>query len=79
MYVLVVCSWVVLGEIIRSIVYSFLPKDVELALWYVVVDPIKVHINCFGSLLFDAVICNTSCCAVIGLNWSWRLLMAQFL
>jgi hypothetical protein len=79
MYVLVVRSWVVLGEIIRAIVYSFLPKDEELSLSYAVTDPIKAHIDCFGSLLLDAVICNTSCCAVIGLNWSWRLLVAQFL
>jgi hypothetical protein len=64
MYVLMVCCWVVLGEIIRSIVYSSLPKDVELSLSYTVTDPIKVHIDALDRfcLMLSFAIVQLLCC-----------------
>ena len=48
---------------------AFLPSvDEELALAYTVSDPIEVHVNGFRSLLFDSVVGDTSCSAVVGLD-----------
>ena len=32
--------------------------------------PVEAHVNGFGALLFDVVVCNPCCCGVIYLNWS---------
>jgi hypothetical protein len=37
-----------LGKIVRKVIYSRLPEDVELALLYPVLDPVVTHVNGLG-------------------------------
>ena len=48
-----VCSRVVLGRAVGQIVFFWFPEDVELALGGAVLEPIEVHVNGFGTFLFN--------------------------
>ena len=69
---------VMLGEVVGLVEAAFLPEDMKLSLANVVTDPIKVHVNCLGSLLFDGVIGNACGGAVVHLDGCWGLRMVQF-
>ena len=73
-----VCSRVVLGRVVGQIVFSWFPEDVELALGYVVFEPIESHVYGFGLFLFDSACEDTTCCNIVGFQWSWGLGVAQF-
>ena len=45
--------------IVGQIGYAWLPVDEELAAAGVVPDPVEAHVNGFGALLFDGVICKS--------------------
>ena len=45
-----------LGEVVGLVEAAFLPEDMKLPLANAVADPVKAHVNCLGSLLFDGVI-----------------------
>ena len=66
------------SEIISLVQSSSFPIDVILALADAVTNPVEVHINCFGSLLFDHVIGDAEGGTVVGDNWSGRLGIAKF-
>ena len=55
-YASVVRSGVMFCEIITEVRTTGLPVNFELALIASVANPIKTHIHCFGSLLFDGVV-----------------------
>ena len=57
----------VFGEVIGMIGAAGTPKNVELALADPVADPIKMHVDGFGPLLFHGVIGNAAGGAVVGL------------
>ena len=59
----------VLGEVIGEISFTALPVDSELSLADPVSDPIKSHINGFGSLDFGGVIGETHSRGVVADNW----------
>ena len=67
----------VLSEIISVIVGSFSPMYKELTMLYSVFDPVKPHIHCFGSTLFNSVVADAGSASVVGLNWSCGLWMAH--
>jgi hypothetical protein len=47
-------DWVqVFRKIVRDVISRFDVGYSELALAYVVADPVKAHVNCFGSLLLN--------------------------
>ena len=46
--------------IIFQIGYAWLPVDEELAAAGAVADPVEPHVNGFGALLFDGVICKSN-------------------
>jgi hypothetical protein len=76
---LVVGGGVVLRKIITVIIFALLPVDVELSLGNSVLDPIKTHIHCLGSLYFGALIRETICCRIVGCDSGrFRLFSAQF-
>ena len=56
--------------VIPDILVSRLPVDDEFALLCSVLDPIKLHINCFGAFLFDCAIGKTYCSGVVDLHWN---------
>jgi len=70
--------WVMLAEIIGAVEAAFTPVDVKLALADAIANPVKAHVNCFRTFLFDCVIGNTGGSTVVSLNGSGRLRMAEF-
>jgi hypothetical protein len=48
-----------------------------LALTDAVADPVIAHVNGFGAALFDCIIGNAGCCAVVGFDtrgrWGWPI------
>jgi hypothetical protein len=63
----------VFREVIGAVVAVFFPTNHKLALADTVADPVKAHVNGFGSFLFDSVIGNTGGGAVVGLDWGGGL------
>ena len=51
---------VIFFVIVGQIGYAWLPVDEEMAAACVVVDPVEMHVNGFGALLFDGVICKSN-------------------
>ena len=45
--------------IVGQIGYAWFSVDEELAAAGTVADPVEVHVNGFGALLFDGVICKS--------------------
>ena len=43
----------VLGRVVRQIVFTWFPEDVELSLGSSVLEPIELHVDGFGTFLFD--------------------------
>ncbi len=70
---------VMLGVIIGKVVRPRPPVDQELSLACPVLDPIKTHVDCFGSFLFDGVIGETFGSGVVDLHRRWRLRMSHLL
>ena len=67
-----------LSEVVGPIFITRGPVIFELALFHSILKPIKSHINGFAALLFDSSIDYAIGSGVIGLDWCWRLRMAQF-
>ena len=42
-----------------------------------VADPIKMHVQCFGSALFDCVVCDAGGAGIVGLDGGGGLRMAH--
>ena len=61
---------VVLGEVIRLVVFSFVPKDSELTAVGSVLEPVEAHVHGLGSLDLDRVVGNAFCGSVVSLNGS---------
>ena len=45
--------------IVGHIGYAWLPVDKELAAAGAVADPVETHVDGFGALMFDGVICKS--------------------
>ena len=66
-------------EIVSSqISLSWGPIDLELALGDAVAEPVKAHVNGFGSILLDGVVEDTIGSAVVGLDRGRMLPESQF-
>ena len=48
--------------VVGQIGYAWLPVDKELAAAGAVADPVEAHVDGFGALLFDGVICKSYRC-----------------
>ena len=66
-YCLMMGGGMVFGEVIGTVGVARAPKDVKLALADPVTDPIKMHVNGLGPLLFHGVIGNAAGGAVVSL------------
>jgi len=67
-----------LGEVIREIVFAATPADVELALTDAIAHPMAAHVHCLGASLLDGVVGDALCGVIVGANGSWSLFMAEF-
>ena len=67
------------GEIVGLVEGALSPDDVELALADVIADPIKTHVDGFGSFLFDGVSGDAFGGAVVGLHGCFALWMIKFI
>ena len=66
------------GEVITKVVLAWLPVYDELALSHPVFHPIKTHVHCFGSALFDSVVGDAGGDLVVSGDWSGGLRVAEF-
>jgi hypothetical protein len=55
-------------KVIRVVETAFFPTNDKLALANMIMNPIKVHVDGFGSFLFDSIICNARGGAVVSLD-----------
>jgi len=65
--------WVVFGEVIGWIGFSWVPEDVVVVLSHSVLYPIEPHVNRLGLLLLDVVIGNACGHGVVCLDGGWWL------
>ena len=49
----VMCRWMMLGEIVRIVLFSRGPIQIELTLSDAVLEPVIAHVECFGTLHAD--------------------------
>ena len=64
-------------EIIRQVLKAWAPVNFELALFHPILDPIKAHVDCLGSFLFDCFVHDVVCSGVIRSQRRWGLCVAQ--
>jgi hypothetical protein len=69
----------VLGKVVSEIFFTSTPMNDEVALLDSIADPVKAHVNCFGSALFDCFVGNASGAGTVGLDWCGSLRMVHFL
>ena len=62
-----------LGVLVAQVSDVWLPVDEELTLACAIAYPIKAHVDCFRSFLFDGVVCEAIGGRVVYLDWSGRL------
>jgi hypothetical protein len=67
------------GEVVGQVVGSSAPVDDKLALGDPVADPIKSHVNGFGSALFDGAIGDAGRTGVVGLDGGGGLGVAEIM
>ena len=68
----------VIGMIVTQVSDAGLPLYEELTLACVVAYPIKVHVNCFRSFLFNGVVGKSVGGGFVYLDWRGRLWLSQF-
>ena len=69
----------VCGEVTTMILVARGPIYIELALANAVSDPVEAHVNGLAALLFYRIVADAGCGAVVRLDWSGGLFVAQFL
>ena len=69
----------VFGKVISKIIHARSPVDQELALAGPVLDPIKAHVDCLGSFLFESFIGKVLDSGVVNLHRDSWLEMPHFL
>ena len=65
--------------VVRSIVLSTVPHDIEKALRYSAFEPVKAHVHGFGCFWNQELVNETTCCGVVGSNGCLGLFVAHFL
>ena len=65
------------GPIVSSVVGSWTPVVAELALGVTVLQPVELHVHCFGASWLNVVGDNAMGCAVVSLDGCGRLLVAH--
>lgn len=68
-----------LGEVISLVETAFFPHDVKPSLLDTISDPIKAHVNGFGSFLLNGIVGDAGSSAVAGNDDGWWLWVPKFL
>ena len=76
---LMMCGWVMFGDVICKICCSRFPENFELVLINAIPHPVKTHINGLGTLEFDVVVGNTACGGIVYLDRGGWLGVAHFM
>ena len=74
---LVVRGGMMLGEVVTKICFPGLLVNDELALLYLILDPMEAHVNGLGLFLFDLLVGKTDCHRIVDLDWGRRLGVAH--
>jgi hypothetical protein len=65
------------GPIVGSVVGSQMPAVAESALGVTALQPVELHVHCFGAAWLNVIGDNAMGCAVVGLDGCGRLLVAH--
>ena len=65
------------GPIVGSVVGSWMPVVAKLVLGVTALQPVELHVHCFGASWLNVVVDNAMGCAVVGLDGCGRLLVAH--
>ena len=68
----------VFGEIVSQVNATATPINEKLTLTNAIANPVKTHVDGFGSPLFDGVVGDATGGAIVGLEWGWWLYMPEF-
>ena len=68
---------VVLAVVVTQVATAWAPVDVEHALLCSILDPVKIHVNGFGSSLFHGTIGKAVGCSIVHLDGSGGLGVAH--
>ena len=55
------------GEIISKVDGTFAPVNEKLTLTDTIANPVESHVDCFGATLFDSIVGDAACGAIVGL------------
>jgi len=66
------------GEIVSPAGIARPPENMELALAFAIMEPVKLHVHSLGAFLFDHVIDDPTGSVVVSLQGCGGLRMAQF-
>ncbi len=66
------------GPVVGSVVGSWVPVVLKLALRFMTAKPMQSHVHCFSVAWLDVVGDDTMCCAIVSLDGCGRLLVAHF-
>jgi hypothetical protein len=61
-------GWMVFGEIVGSIIDSFVPVDTEFIGRSLIAQPVPPHVPCFGTSLLNVGMNKTGCGQIVGLD-----------
>ncbi len=65
------------GPVVGSVVGSWVPVVLKLALGLTEAKPMESHVHCFSAVWLDVVGDDTMCCAIVDLDGRGRLLVAH--
>ena len=77
-HALVIGCGMMFCEIVCKIFTTRSPEDMKLILVNAIAYPVETHVDSFGALLFDMIVCNPCCSGVIHLNGSGGLRVPHF-
>ncbi len=67
-----------LCEVVRKVGFSGVPVNSELALCFLIAEPMDAHVHCLCLLGLDFIVNYSLRRCVIGLDWGARLRMTHF-
>ncbi len=68
---------VMFGPVVGSVVGSWLPIVLKLALRLTAAKPMESHVHCFNAAWLDVVGDDSMCCAIVSLDGCGRLLLTH--
>jgi hypothetical protein len=70
--------WMMFSEIVAVVAFAGPPVNEELSLADTVTNPVKSHVHGFGSFLFDGIVGDAQCSAIVSSYGHGSLGMSKF-